>query len=204
MDDEPAYSATCRPNCKVIACEVFRNALRYLGIDHKESASRIVYLPSHLHLHPQHLKQQLLDSLAIVDQEKTYDICLYGQCFPDIDLMLHPLQIERIKCGYCYEVLLGVNIHAQLMQEHPGTFFLEKECIENFENFCIIPLELDDLQMRHWYFEHYEQVIYIHQPLDPDLSGRVQEIANFLELDLQVLEADYSDLQAYLKKQDIL
>lgn len=202
--DETTDTGTCRPTCKVIACEVFRTALRYLGIDRSESAPQIVYIPSHLHLYPQRLKQQLLDSLAIIDQDQTSGICLYGQCVPDIDSVLHPLQIDRIKCSYCYEVLLGYHVHTQLMREHPGTFFLEKDCIENFDNFCRIPLELDDPQMRRWYFEHYEQIIYIHQPLDPDLSGRVQEIANFLELDLQVLEADYRDLQAYLKKLDIL
>ena len=58
--------------------------------------------------------------------------------------------------------------------------------------------------MREWYFEHYRQVVYIRQPMDPDLMKAVQAIAALLNLDVKVRDADYTDLISYLDKQDIL
>ena len=188
----------------LIACEVFRSALHKLGIDRPKRSARITYLPPHLHLHPERLRQQLLQRLEAGGPAGSYAGCLYGQCFPNIDNVLRPWRIERIACGHCYEILLGRKIYADLMREHPGSFFLEKAFIEDFDNLCRAPLELDDPQMREWYFEHYRQVVYIRQPMDPDLMKAVQAIAALLNLDVKVRDADYTDLISYLDKQDIL
>ncbi len=188
----------------IIACEVFQGALRYLGIDRQDAPNNIIYLPSHLHLYPERLKQQMLRCLESGGISTSYAGCLYGQCFPDIDTVLSTWKIERITCGHCYEILLGRAAYRELMAYRPGSFFLEKAVIEDFDRLCCIPLELDDPQMRSWYFEHYQQVVYIRQPLDPDLMGEVRSIAQMLSLDCTVLDANYSDLISYLKNHDIL
>jgi hypothetical protein len=187
----------------IIACDVFRSALLHLGVDRQDAPHAIIYLPAHLHLRPDRLEQKLLQCLESDARTKSCAGCLYGKCFSTIDTVLNERAIERIDCGHCYEILLGRAVHDEVMTEQPGTFFLEKTVIEDFDNLCRTPLELDDPQMRSWYFEHYQRVVYIRQPLDPDLMQEVRRIAKLLCLDYKVMDADYTDLIAYLKKRDI-
>jgi hypothetical protein len=187
----------------LIACDVFHNALLHLGVDRRDAPWSIIYLPAHLHLRPDRLEQKLLHWLETDPRTKSCAGCLYGRCSPNIDTVLKARAIERIDCGHCYEILLGQAVHDRVVSEQPGTFFLEKTVIEDFDNLCRAPLELDDPQMRSWYFEHYRQVVYIRQPRDPDLLEAVRRIARLLCLDYQVMDADYADLAAYLKKRDM-
>jgi hypothetical protein len=84
------------------------------------------------------------------------------------------------------------------MDETAGTYFAEKELIAKFDEFCKTPLELDDADMRKHFFGHYKKFLYIHQPSDPELTDEAKEIADFLDLSLEVQEADYSYLAAIL------
>ena len=52
--------------------------------------------------------------------------------------------------------------------------------------------------MREYCFEHYKKLLYVRQPADPELSSQVNDIANFLELALDVKDADYSYLEIKL------
>ena len=185
---------------RIIACEVFKDALAYLKVDRPDAPVAISYLPSYLHLRPNDLKKRLLEriSRSRVDQERI--ICLYGQCFAGIDEALRPSCAVRVPGGHCFEILLGKKQFTPLIHAQPGTFFMEKELVRNFKTLCSDPLELDDPQMREWYFEKYSQVVYIHQPLDPDVRDQARAVASFLRLPLKVAEADYTDLRSHLGK----
>lgn len=80
------------------------------------------------------------------------------------------------------------------MNETAGTYFLERDLILNFEEYCIEPLELHDEEMRKYCFEHYQRVLYVRQPRDPDLVSRAGKLAEFLQLSLEIRDADYSHL----------
>jgi hypothetical protein len=86
------------------------------------------------------------------------------------------------------------------MDETAGTYFLEKELILNFREYCIEPLELDDAEMRECYFKHYQKLIYIRQPTDPNLLSQAHDLADLLELSLAISDADYSHLEKALTK----
>ena len=60
------------------------------------------------------------------------------------------------------------------------------------------PLELHDLEMRKCCFEHYRRLLYVRQPSDPNLVPKAGQLAEFLELSLQVEDADYSFLEQEL------
>ena len=184
----------------IIACDVFHDALQYLGADRPDAPHRIIYLPSHLHLHPHRLHRQMRSCLASASSGCPFAGCLYGKCFPEIDSVLSAHKINRVACDTCYELLLGRDVYRELMIKRPGSFFIERALIEDFDNLCRIPLELDDPDIRKWYFQHYQQIVYIHQPRDPDLIAKVQSIAQLLALDYTVMEADYHDLLIYLKR----
>ena len=181
------------PPC-LIACNVFRSAMDFLGIQQRYPDLTIRYLPAHLHLRPAELKRRLLEEIRRAGESKQPTGCLYGHCFEDIDAVLEAEKVPRIRIAHCFEILLGSERFQQSIQDQAGTFFMEKELAENFDAYCWNPLELHDPQMRHWYFEHYRRVTYIRQPRDPDLTAKVREIAGALELGFNVLEADYSEL----------
>lgn len=184
----------------IIACNVFRSALEHLGIQRRYPDLCLRYLPAYLHLRPLELRRRLLAEIDAARKNHLSVGCLYGHCFEDIEDILEEAGVPRIRAGHCFEILMGGHRFQQLIQDQAGTFFMEKELVENFETHCWDPLELHDPQMRRWYFEHYRRVAYIRQPQDPDLTDQAQRIAGSLDLELQIVEADYRELEHALNQ----
>jgi hypothetical protein len=180
---------------RIIACRVFEEALDYLKINTRFPQWVMRYLPARLHLRPEELRKRLAEEAAAAKQSDTSACCLYGQCFAGIDEELAPHAIPRVPCGHCFEIFLGADRYRKMIEEEPGIFFLEKQLLVNFDDYCWRPLELDDPQMRRWYFEHYRQMVYIRQPMDPDLQKTAEEVSDRIGLSLRIEDADYSELE---------
>jgi hypothetical protein len=181
---------------RIIACGAFRPALERLGV----SPTKISYLPSHLHLKPAVLRQELELEVrrALSRGEKV--ICLYGCCFPEIDDFCQSHNILRSPGAHCYEILLGEDRYRDVMEQDAGTYFLERSLLEDFEEHCAKPLELYDEEIRRTYFAHYRRLLYLRQPGDPPaLADKASRLAEFLELSLEVQDADYVHLEKILK-----
>lgn len=183
---------------RIIACHVFEDALNYLDIERRYPEVAVRYLPAHLHLRPAELQRRISLEIAEARRSKDAVCCLYGSCFPGIDHALGDLSVPRVPCSHCFEIFLGAERYRQLTEDEPGSFFLEKHLMLNFEECCWEPLELYDPMMRNWYFEHYRRMIYIRQPLDPDLTEPAKRIADKLSLKLHMEDADYTELEAKL------
>jgi len=97
-------------------------------------------------------------------------------------------------------MLLGSERFERLINEMAGTYFAEKDLILHFQEYCVRPLELQDEEMRRYCFEHYKRLLYVRQPSDPDLEVQAGEVADFLELSLDISDADYSYLEKNLTK----
>jgi len=97
-------------------------------------------------------------------------------------------------------MLLGGERYSKLITEDVGTYFLEKELIHNFKEYVVEPLELDDEEMREHCFKHYHRLLYVRQPLDPDLATEAAELAEFLGLSLEIQDADFSFLEERLNE----
>ncbi len=123
-------------------------------------------------------------------------VCLYGDCFPNISEECRKRGTEKIRGCHCYELLLGRERFRRIMDETAGTYFLERDLLVDFEKCCLQPLELYDDEMRRFFFHHYQRLIYVRQPLDEDLMEKAVGLANFLELALEVREADYAALES--------
>ncbi len=182
----------------IISCDVFRDALAHIRLPHPETS--LTYLPSHLHLRPRELKRRLVDRVRAARHRHRKVYCLYGVCFPDIDHVLARTGVSRCPGGHCFEMLLGRRQYQRITRDCAGVYFVERGLIENFEDYCVQPLELGDPAMRDWYFEHYKKIVYIRQPSDMNLSGPAQDIADFLSLELVVMDADYGDLERNMNR----
>jgi len=183
---------------RIIACEVFRPALEALNIEVRYNHVKVTYLPSTLHSNSSELKRRLLGELVTAKAKNEKAVFLYGACFPHIDDLCQEEGAVRAPGDFCYEILLNSQRFKHLMDETAGTYFAEKDLILNFDDFCRIPLELDDEDMRKHFFGPYKKFLYIRQPLDSDLTSKAEEIAEYLDLKLEVHDADYSYLQKIL------
>ena len=183
---------------RIIACAVFKPAIKHLHLENKYPDLRLTYLPSNLHLRPQELRSHLLKEIAAARKRNERVICLYGDCFPGINDLCEERGVIKVPGHHCYEMLLGSERFRQLVDETVGTYFLEKDLILNFEEYCAVPLELHDEEMRKYCFERYQKLLYVRQPSDPDLVPKVGELAEFLELSLDTSDADYSHLEKKL------
>lgn len=190
---------TMRPTT-IISCDVFRAALRYLGLGKRYPHVSVTYLPSNLHIRPHILKDLVLETIDKAQQRREEVICLYGDCFPDICDCCRERGAVKVPGAHCYEILLGHEHFQRIMDETAGTYFMERDLIEDFENLCIRPLELYDDEIRGYFFQHYQRVVYVKQPLDRNLVGRANELAAFLNLALEVQDADYSHLERELSR----
>lgn len=183
---------------RVIACAVYRPALEHLRLADRYPNLRLSYLPSNLHMRPQELRTYLLRRVTSAKKRNERVIWLYGDCFPDINDSCARLGAIKVAGSSCYEILLGSERFNQLIGETAGTYFLEKDLILNFEEYCAEPLELRDEEMKKRCFEHYRRLLYVRQPSDPDLVPKARELAEFLGLSLEIADADYGNLERKL------
>jgi len=184
----------------IIACEVFKAAFNYLKLEDRYSNLCIIYLPARLHLKPPELKKTLLREVKKARERCDRIICVYGDCFPEIANFCKRHGILKVHGFSCYEMFLGSERFNKLLDEVTGTYFVEEGIITNFDESCIRPLELHDEEMRRRCFAHYERLLYIRQPSDPDLLPKANELAQFLGLSLEIDDVDYSCLEEELNK----
>ena len=179
---------------RIIACQVFKPVLEHLQLAGTYPNTRLTYLPSNLHMKPHHLRRYLVREMAATRRRNERIICLYGDCFPGIEHLCEQHGAIKVPGFHCYEMLLGSEQFNMLIEETAGNFFVERDLILNFEEHCAKPLELDDEEIRQYCFKHYQRVVYVRQPSDPDLTLKAREVAGFLGLSLEVRDADYSYL----------
>jgi hypothetical protein len=187
-----------RPSTRLIACGVFKPALEHLRLEQKYPRLHSHYLPSNLHLKPQDLRKQLSETINLAKQRNERILCLYGTCFPEIEDFCKHQGVTKVPGFHCFETLLGSEQYQNIINEMPGTYFLERDLILNFKEYCLEPLELRDEAMKRSYFKHYQRMIYLRQPSDPDLLFKANELATFLQLSLEIRDADYSHLEQLL------
>jgi hypothetical protein len=185
---------------RVVSCGVFRPAIDYLELEKKYPRIRFEYLSPNLHLLPHKLRECLVKQISGPQQCAARTICLYGECCPDIDDVCRRHGASRVIGANCYEILLGSGRFTGIIDETAGTYFLERQLLENFQSMCAGPLELFDEEVRRELFKHYKRVIYVRQPADPDLAEHAREIADFLKLSLEVWDSDYSHLERRLEE----
>ena len=183
---------------RIIACGVFMPVLEQLILPERFPNMNVTYLPSNLHINPFELKNCLLKEITASQKRNERLICLYGECFQDIDVLCRQHEVSKIEGHHCYDILLGRGEFQAIMDENAKTYFLEKDLILHFEEYCVKPLELYDGEMKELFFKNYERVVYVRQPSDPDLIPEVNKIAGFLGLSIIVRDADYSSFEKRL------
>jgi hypothetical protein len=96
-------------------------------------------------------------------------------------------------------MLAGEDLFHQVSDDRPGTFFLTDWLVRNFDRAVIRGLGLDrDPDLKPMLFGNYEAVLYLRQVPLARLAAKAQEIATYLELPLEIVEAGLGELETRL------
>ena len=181
--------------CGALAREVLAIVARH-GWD-----AHVVGVPAIDHVFPQRIAPDV--EKRILELRETYErlIVVYGDCGSQgaLDAMLQKYDgIERLAGPHCYEWYGGEQFQS-LMDEEPGTYFLTDFMIRTFEGLIKKSMGLDRYpQLKDDYFGNYKRVVYLVQAEDEALLQKAQEIADYLELPLQVRLTGYNRLETQL------
>ncbi len=152
------------------------------------------------HLFPERIGPDVEDRILAYQEHYERLIVVFGDCGSQgvLDDMLARHGIERIAGPHCYEMYGGQMFH-DLMAEEPGTFFLTDFLVRTFRGTVMKGLGLDRYpQLKEDYFQHYQRLVYMAQTQNPDLVAKAQEVAEYLELPLEVRETGYGCLETRL------
>ena len=105
---------------RIIACGVFSSVLEQLKAEGKIPGLNVTCLPSNLHINPDELKQHLIKEIIASQKENERIICLYGECFKDIDILCKKYGIAKIEGHHCYEIFLGRRKFLEIMDDKPS------------------------------------------------------------------------------------
>lgn len=152
------------------------------------------------HLHPERIAPDVEKRLIELRQQYERIIVVFGDCgsMGALDQVLEQHGIERLSGLNCYEWFSGIPFQ-DLLADEPGTFILTDYLVRGFKGAVIKGLGLDRYpDLKSVYFGNYIRALYLAQMPTPDLLGKAQRIADFLELPLEVRETGWGQLETQL------
>jgi hypothetical protein len=152
------------------------------------------------HLFPERIAPDVESKLLALREHYERIIVVYGDCGSGgaLDRVLEHHGIERVAGPHCYEMYSG-PLYQELMAQEPGTFVLTDFLVRAFRGTVLRGLGLDRFpDLKTLYFGNYRRVVYLAQTDDLALRSKAQQIAEYLELPLEVRYTGYGLLEARL------
>jgi hypothetical protein len=184
----------------LITCGALAREVRLLIEKHGWDAE-IIGVPAVDHVFPERIAPDVRERIERLQDDYQQLVVVYGDCGSRgaVDRMLadYP-DIERISGPHCYAFYAGEGFQ-QLMEEEPGSYFLTDFMIRTFEGLIKKSMGLDRYpELKEDYFRNYKRVVYLaQQPAEGDLE-RARQIADYLELPLQIYPTGLGGLEERL------
>ena len=166
---------------------------------HKNSwDAEVIGVPAIDHVFPERIAPDVEKRILSLRDQYERLIVVFGDCGSAgaLDRMLeeHP-DIERIQGPHCYE-FYGVEDFHTWMEEEPGTFFLTDFMLRTFNGLIMKSMGLDRFpELKKEYFRNYKRLLYLAQSEDEQLLEKAHEIADYLELPLEIKQTGYAGLE---------
>jgi len=181
--------------CGALAREVHQIAIR------RSWQVDIHGVPAEHHLYPDRIVQAVEDKL--IDLEGLYDkvVVVYGDCGTAgaLDRVLARHKAVRPAGPHCYAMLAGCSTE-RLSEQVPETYFLTDYLVRRWEKTVLKGLGLDVRpELREMCFAGFKRLIFLRQTPSPELEEKAQEIAEFMELPLEVWDVGLAGLEAHLE-----
>lgn len=160
----------------------------------------IVGVPAIDHMYPDRIAPDVEKRFLALKEEYDRILVLFGDCGSGgaVDALIERYGLERVDGPHCYEMYAGTGFQ-DLMDQEPGTFFLTDFLVRGFRGTVMKGLGLDRYPgLREDYFRNYKRLVYLVQVEDPALLAKAQDIADFLNLPLEMRHTGFGMLEARL------
>ena len=187
------------PDTAFIACGALAREVIAIRDKHDWQAD-VLGVPALLHNWPERIPPAVHKRITELLEQYARLIVVYGDCGTAgvLDEMLVEEGIERVAGPHCYEIYAD-GTFTEMMAEAPGTYFLTDYLAQSFDHLVIEGMGLDrHPELKSDYFRHYTRVVYLAQRDDPELLGKAQWAADYLQLPLEVRPAGYGALESRL------
>lgn len=162
--------------------------------------AEVVGVPALDHMYPERIAPDVEKRFLELREKYGRIIVVYGDCGSRgaLDALLERYGLERVDGPHCYEMYGGRAFH-ELMDEEPGTFFLTDFLVRGFRGTILKGLGLDRFpQLKEEYFRNYKRLVYLVQNENPELIERAHDIADYLNLPLEIRHTGYGLLEERL------
>ena len=160
----------------------------------------IVGVPAIDHMYPDRIAPDVEKRFLALKEEYDRILVLFGDCGSGgaVDALIERYGLERVDGPHCYEMYAGTGFQ-DLMDQEPGTFFLTDFLVRGFRGTVMKGLGLDRYPgLREDYFRNYKRLVYLVQVEDPALLAKAADIADFLNLPLEMRHTGFGMLEARL------
>lgn len=160
----------------------------------------LVGLPAVNHVFIDKIASDVEKKLLTLQGQYRKLLVIYADCGTGggLDAMLSKYGIERVAGVDCYH-WYGQEAYFKSLNEQPGTYFLTDFMVRNFQGVIMDSMGLiKHPELRFDYFKNYQRIVYFRQLDELQLSNKAQEIADYLELPLEVQDTGYGYLEQAL------
>ena len=172
----------------IIASSAFKSQLESTLTD-MELQTPTIYLEAGLHLRPQLLKEELVKAMALAYEQGADIKIVYGNCCSEINQICNRFGARRINIENCYQLYLG-DLYYKLVQETPGTYFLDLFLAKNFEELVVNQLGMNrHPKIKSMLFKHYKRLVYI-DTHGSGLTAEARSVADYLRLPIEAVKGD--------------
>src|SRR5213082_3567032 len=157
-------------------------------------------VPAMHHFYPKKIVEAVDRKLEQLSNGYQQVVVVYGDCGTAgaLEPVLERYGAVRVRGPHCYEMFAGADF-GRITEERPATFFLTDWLARNFERAVIRGLGLDRYpDLKAIYFRNYEGLLYLVQFPSDALLEKAREIAQYLQLPLQVRVVGLGELEARL------
>ena len=158
-------------------------------------------VPAMHHFYPKKIVEAVDRRLAELAPRYGQVVVVYGDCGTAgaLEPILARYGSVQLRGPHCYEMFAGAATFEHLADEQPATFFLTDWLVRNFERAVVRGLGLDRYpDLKAIYFRNYEGLLYLVQFPSDALLEKAREIAQYLQLPLQVRVVGLGELEARL------
>lgn len=160
----------------------------------------IIGVPAEHHLYPDRIVEAVEERLIEIEGMYQKVVVVYGDCGTAgaLDRVLARHRAVRPQGPHCYAMLAGCNTD-RLSEQIPETYFLTDYLVSRWETTVLSGLGLDERpELKEMCFAGFKRLIFLRQNPDGKLEEKAAEIAEFLDLPLEVWDVGLAGLGARL------
>lgn len=185
----------------LIACGALAREIIHLIRINDWNHLELICLPAQLHLTPEKIPAAVKRTVLRYDNQFDSIFVVYADCGTGglLKKMCADLGVEMLEGPHCYSFYNGNEQFAARQDEAMTSFYLTDFLVRQFDSFVWKPLGLDrHPDLREQYFNNYEQLVYLAQTEDHELSTMAKGCAKRLGLRYVRHFTGYGDLKTNL------